>query len=120
MHGDDGRRFVNDSYGGKDFTRPFCVGETVGLGMRFWGRAADQPPAYGGSAAVASTLKVDVFFTRNGNLDGEWDLHEVLDSQDLGVEGLDGKMDLYAAVGVFGGVDFEVVFPERQWLYRPN
>ena len=35
MHGDDGRRFVNDTWGGKDFTTKFAEGVTVGIGMEF-------------------------------------------------------------------------------------
>lgn len=35
MHGDDGRRFVNDTWGGKDFTIEFVEGETLGIGMEF-------------------------------------------------------------------------------------
>lgn len=35
VHGDDGHRFVNDSYGGLDFTQPFKRGETIGIGMEF-------------------------------------------------------------------------------------
>lgn len=35
MHGDDGRRFINDTWGGKDFTNGFLEGETVGIGMEF-------------------------------------------------------------------------------------
>ena len=33
VHGDDGRRYVDDSYGGKDFTHAFRRGDTVGIGM---------------------------------------------------------------------------------------
>lgn len=35
VHSDDGRRYCNDSYGGKDFTMPFREGEVVGIGMCF-------------------------------------------------------------------------------------
>lgn len=35
VHGDDGRRFVNDTWGGKDFTAKFVEGETVGIGIDF-------------------------------------------------------------------------------------
>jgi hypothetical protein len=35
VHGDDGRRFVNDTWGGKDFTTKFIEGETVGIGIEF-------------------------------------------------------------------------------------
>jgi len=27
--------------------------------------------------------------------------------------------DLYAAVGVFDGVEFEIVFNEGEWMYHP-
>ncbi|KAI9660735.1 MAG: hypothetical protein M1831_003427 [Alyxoria varia] len=39
VHGDDGRRYVNDTLGGSDFTAPFKIGETIGLGMRFYLRS---------------------------------------------------------------------------------
>ena len=44
VHGDDGRRFVNDSYGGKDFTKAFKPGETVGIGMEL---TVPEQPANG-------------------------------------------------------------------------
>ncbi|KAL2825396.1 hypothetical protein BJY01DRAFT_256268 [Aspergillus pseudoustus] len=111
---DDGCRFVNDSFGGKDFTSPFRIGDTVGLGMTF------QLPA--GTTAPQATLKlnVQVFFTRNGERVGEWDLHEERDAEAGGVDGLEGDFDLYAAVGFFGGVDFEVCYSPGGWLYCPQ
>ncbi|KAI9682314.1 MAG: hypothetical protein M1817_000368 [Caeruleum heppii] len=124
VHADDGRRYVNDMWGGKDFTHPFQVGQTVGLGMTF--SLPEHPPDYynvvnsGGGPPPPPTLKTEVFFTRDGKREGGWDVHEELDAAtDLGVEGLEGNFDLYAAVGVFGGVDFEVFFREGEWLYRP-
>ena len=33
VHGDDGHRFVNDAFGGRDFTKPFKNGEVVGIGI---------------------------------------------------------------------------------------
>src|SRR5207302_10261613 len=36
VHADDGHRFCNDSYGGKDFVRgDWPIGERVGIGMSF-------------------------------------------------------------------------------------
>lgn len=116
---DDGCRFVNDSWGGRDFTAPVNVGETVGLGMVF--SLPDNP------LAMADALfenrrkcKVEVFFTRNGRLAGGWDLHEEVDEESGGVEGLEGDFDLYGAIGLFGGVDFEACFNPAGWLWRPN
>jgi hypothetical protein len=81
----------------------------------------NTPPEYEALSEKSTTLKVDVFFTRNGNKEGEWNLHEELDaSRDLGVEGLDGQFDLYAAVGCFGAVEFDCLFNRRDWLWLPR
>lgn len=117
VHGDDGRRYVNDTYGGKDFTSPFQIGDTLGLGMSF--SVAEQSPEY--SAPPQNSIKVEVFLTRNGEKTERWNLHEELDaSEDSGVDGLDGKFDLYAAIGTFGGVEFDVSFNRQYWLWRPR
>ncbi|KAL9594463.1 MAG: hypothetical protein Q9179_005380 [Wetmoreana sp. 5 TL-2023] len=119
VHGDDGRRYVNNTWGGKDFTSAIRAGETVGLGMDF--SVQDKPPDYRASPAQTSNIKVEVFFTRNGIKESGWNLHEELDAEnDLGVDGLDGQFDLYAAVGLFGGVDFEVHFNRHLWLWQPS
>lgn len=91
VHSDDGRRYCNDSYGGKDFTRPFGVGETVGIGMIF--------------STAGSGSGVDVYFTRDGKKTGGWRLDEETDAElDWNAtEGLDGSCDIYAAIGVWGG-----------------
>ncbi|KAF7622577.1 hypothetical protein AFLA_009109 [Aspergillus flavus NRRL3357] len=52
--------------------------------------------------------KVDIFFTRNGHPVGGWDLHEEIDEDAGRIEGLEGDFDLYGAIGLFGGVDFEI------------
>ena len=119
VHGDDGRRYVNDTWGGKDFTLPFQLGDTVGLGMSF--SFPDNPPEYGAPPQTSMSLNVQIFFTRNGRKEDSWDLHEELDSsKDLGVDGLDGQFDLYGAVGTFGAVDFDVLFDSRHWLWNPR
>ncbi|KAJ5580147.1 uncharacterized protein N7459_006132 [Penicillium hispanicum] len=109
---DDGCRFVNDSWGGRDFTAPFNVGETVGLGMVFsFPKAATK--------GEMKKCNVGIFFTRNGHRAGEWDLHEETDEESGGIEGLEGNYDLYGAIGLFGGVDFEACFDPAGWLYQP-
>ncbi|KAL8651286.1 MAG: hypothetical protein Q9226_004770 [Calogaya cf. arnoldii] len=119
VHGDDGRRYVNDTWGGKDFTKAIRAGQMVGLGMNF--SVPDMPPDYGSSPAQTASIKVDVFFTRDGIRESGWSLHEELDAQnDLGVDGLDGQFDLYAAIGLFGGVEFEVNFNRTRWLWQPS
>ncbi|CEL06726.1 hypothetical protein ASPCAL09898 [Aspergillus calidoustus] len=111
---DDGCRFVNDSFGGRDFTTPFRVGETVGLGMTF------QLPTDVIDIRGTLKLRTRVFFTRNGQHVGDWDLHEERDAEAGGIEGLEGDVDLYAAIGLFGGVDFEICYHPRGWLYCPE
>jgi hypothetical protein len=121
VHGDDGHRYVNDKWGGRDFTRPFRRGETIGIGMTFmWKpKVGDQPPAYDKPSA-ADLMDVEVFFTRDGKREGGWDVHEELDAQeDLPITGLEGAHDLYAAMGTFDAVDFEVLFAPEDWLYKP-
>jgi len=115
VHSDDGRRYVNDTHGGMDFTQPFQVGQTVGLGMTF--RIPQNPPAYG---VQGNMLDVDVFFTRDGKKTGGWDVHEEMDQLDGGVQGLEGECDLFPAVGVFGACEFEVRLQEKDWVYRPS
>lgn len=112
---DDGCRFVNDSWGGKDFIAPFEVGDTIGLGMVF-----SLPENINTVSGDGAKLKVDVFCTRNGERVGGWDLHEEVDQESGGVEGLEGDFDIYGAVGLFGGVGFEVCFDRSSWLYRPE
>ncbi|RDA90010.1 hypothetical protein CP533_0891 [Ophiocordyceps camponoti-saundersi (nom. inval.)] len=104
VHGDDGRRYINDSYGGKDFTSAFRRGRTYGIGMRI-----DHVDPGASS----------VFFTCDGSLVGGWDLFEETDAvDDDSVVGLGGDHDVCAAVGTFDGLDFEVVLDEERWLYR--
>jgi hypothetical protein len=112
---DDGCRFVNDSFGGRDFTTAFRVGETVGIGMVF-----SLPDDLNiGAGDKKMTCKVEIFFTRNGQRAGGWNLHEEVDADSGGVEGLEGDYDLYGAIGLFGGVDFESCFNPAGWLYKP-
>ena len=119
VHSDDGRRYVNDSWGGKDFTSAVRAGETVGLGLEF-SVPGSRPDALSTSLSRAD-LNVDVFFTRNGRMDGGWNLHEQLDAnEDLGIDGLDGSYDLYAAIGVFGGIEFDIFLNSRDWLWQPK
>ncbi|KAI9759292.1 MAG: hypothetical protein M4579_002421 [Chaenotheca gracillima] len=120
VHSDDGRRYVNDSYGGKDFTSSFRAGERVGVGMTFSipeQPSSEAPP----SSGPVPQLDVEVFFTRNGQKSGGWNLHEERDAgMDLGVDGLDGMFDLNAAVGVFGAVEVDVLLNESSWSFSPE
>lgn len=108
VHGDDGHKYINDRWGGKDFTVAFSRGDTYGIGLRI-----------GPSREAAHKASVHIFFTKNGVEAGGWDLHEETDAeQDLPVTGLEGFHDLCASVGVFEGTEFEVVFDPAKWMYR--
>lgn len=111
VHSDDGRRYVNDSLSGKDFTHPFRQGDTVGLGLNL--------------------ERMVCYLTRNGRFDREWSL--ISDKQpngrgvdpernfrDGGIEGLEGDRDIYGAVGVFGKLEVEVNWTGRSkaFMYR--
>jgi hypothetical protein len=117
VHGDDGRRYVNDAWGGNDFTTAFKPDETVGIGMTF--SVPKNPPSYE-QTQQGKILDIEVFFTRDGKKVGGWDGNEELDVRSEGGNtGLRGECDLFPAIGVFGGVDFDVFFHPSQWLYRP-
>lgn len=116
---DDGCKFVNDSFGGREFTTEFKVGQTVGLGMTF-SLPDSSVMQQQQQASGKLTSAVEVFFTRNGKREGSWDLHEEADIDSGNVKGLEGDFDLYGALGLFGGVDFEVCFDRAGWLWRPQ
>ncbi|KAI0392792.1 hypothetical protein F5Y17DRAFT_340512 [Xylariaceae sp. FL0594] len=108
VHGDDGRRFVNDDEDGLIFTNRFFPGEKLGLGMRF------RP-------AGAARIDVEVFFTRNGVEERGWDLHEAKDMNKIGPEGvlgLAGWHDLNAAVACWEVIDFELVYAPHRWAWQ--
>lgn len=118
VHADDGRRFVNDTEGGKDFTKPIGAGETVGIGIKY---SVPENPDFAPSPVDGQPPTGEVFFTRNGKPTGGWNIHEELDADnDFGVLGLDGRFDLYGAIGTFGEVGFEVYFHYRDWMYQPQ
>lgn len=121
VHGDDGSKYINDRWGGKDFTQPFRPGETLGIGMTFAERYPNAPPSYGPpQAEAASPIDVEIFLTRDGIKAGSWNLHEEGDAvEDLPVTGLEGFNDIYAAVGPFESVEFEIVFNPVEWMFRP-
>ena len=120
VHSDDGHRYVNDTWGGKDFTQPFLAGDPLGLGLAF--SVPQNPPAYDLRSAKAPVKNdVEVFFTRNGTKESSWNLHEELDHElDQEIDGLDGLFDLYGAIGVVGVVSFAISFNREEWLWRPH
>ncbi|EPE09588.1 spry domain-containing protein [Ophiostoma piceae UAMH 11346] len=91
LHGDDGHRYINDTWGGKTLREGFVMkpGGTYGIGMQFTRKGRDD-------------IDVKVFVTVDGKAFEEWDIHEETDAeQDRPVTGLEGYHDLSIAVGVF-------------------
>jgi len=126
IHSDDGNKYINDPTGGLAFAAPIQPHTTVGLGMTFTPPPlAPQTQMYNRTSTpsqkeVQSPLpryRTRVFFTRDGVLEGEWNVDEEKDAEMErrygGVEGLRGEADLYAAVGTFGIVEVEVRFFEE-------
>lgn len=108
VHGDDGRRYVSDNTGGKDFTTSFQNGEVIGIGMRMRPHQWQQ-----------GAVSVEAFFTREGREVGTWDVDEARDAdEDADVTGLMGGYDILGAVGFYGSVDFEIRFRRDEWLFR--
>ncbi|KAK1752553.1 SPRY domain-containing protein [Echria macrotheca] len=106
VHSDDGHKYINDTWGGKAFTKPFREGETVGVGMTF------KPVPTG------NRVGVEVFLVRDGGRTREgWDLHEEADAvEDREVTGLEGFHDLTLAVGMFRDVEVEIVLDPKRWV----
>lgn len=48
------------------------------------------------------------------------ELHEEIDEDAGGVMGLEGDYNLYGAIAVFGGVDFEACFDRDGWQFKPE
>lgn len=122
VHSDDGNRYINDSWGGREFTSPFRAGETIGLAIEVLPEAISPKDERKKNAVLQSEREVSSvlprcktrsYFKRNGRVEGSWDVNEERDAElDEGVAGLMGETDLYAAVGMFGAVEFEVCFFE--------
>jgi hypothetical protein len=116
VHGDDGHKYVNNTFGGAEFTKAFGVNDVVGIGIIF--APPKSPPAYG--QPQEPKLDIEVFFTRNGSKEGGWDGNQELDAEsEGGTIGLRGDCDLFPAVGVCGGLEFEVNFHPELWRYNP-
>lgn len=66
-------------------------------------------------------LRAEIFLTRDGQRIDGWDLQEELGAAtDFDIDGLDGQDDLFGAVGIFGGVEFDVLFKSKDWLWQPR
>ena len=129
VHGDDGRCYINDPCGGIDFTSPFSVGETVGVGMTFieaeGSSGSNNLPRHEAFSSEKSSMSVHYFLTKNGQKVVEWNLYEQFDARpSSGIEsrvvGLEGEHDLFIALGIYGLVECEVIVRPDDLLFRPR
>ena len=119
VHSDDGRKYINDMWGGADFVAPFRAGDVVGLGIVFVENDGDDGARDAAATDHRPPLGITVFFTRNGRREGAWDGNGALDACcEEGLAGLRGESDLYAAVGVCGQVECEVLLRRDAWAFR--
>lgn len=120
VHSDDGRRYVNDRWGGVDFVAPWGAtrGTVVGVGLRF-SPSSSSSSAKGNNGGGGGGIDVECFFTRDGRVEGSWDVNGERDAQrDLEPIGVQGYHDLVAAVGTFQRTEIEVVLDPGRWVYR--
>lgn len=114
VHSDDGRRFTNDSWAGRDFVSSFQLNEPIGLAMTFEQVETQRDTTSVSAHQVRTSLphcRTKLHFTRNGIIEGSYEIDEERDAErDEGTAGLGGEADMYAAIGVFGEVDVEVRF----------
>lgn len=81
----------------------------------------ESSPDYGASRASGGVLRAEIFLTWDGQRIDGWDLQEELGAAtDFDIDGLDGQYDLFGAVGIFGGVEFDVLFKSKDWLWQPR
>lgn len=117
VHSDDGHKYVNDMWGGNDFVKPWGSKGVVGIGMTF--STPGESLGKGKGRAGASSIDVEVFFTRNGKVEARWDVNEERDQdRELAPVGVQGFHDLVAAVGSFEKTEFEVVLDPNRWAYK--
>lgn len=120
VHSDDGHRFTNDPWAGRDFVPAFRAGQSLGLALRFDPSEGHLDRDRIEKSSIAATQisswlprvqATRAIFMRDGVEEGSWRVDEERDAErDEGAAGLYGEVDLYAAIGVWGDVDFEVRF----------
>lgn len=119
VHCRDGGLYVNNILLKNAATAAFEPGQQVGIGITFSMSDcnAQQVDDAQSSTVSSSSIKVEVFLSRDGKKAGSWNLRELRQLGGLPLEGLEGTHDLYAAVGTSREVNVDILFEKRDWRY---
>lgn len=103
-------------------TAAFEPGQRLGVGLNYAiSNGIQQSEDNGISTDSPPSIDIEVFITRDGKKIGGWKLCDQLkESEGLLFEGLEGRHDLYAAVGTFGEANVDILFKKRNWLFENN
>lgn len=116
----DGRLYVNESLVDSIRTGGFEPGQRLGIGLTFAvGDPADrQTEGSCGSSGALSSIVVEAFVTRDGERIRSWKMHDLLERfEELSFECLEGRYDLYAAVGTIGEANVDILLEKKDWMY---
>lgn len=118
----EGRLFVNGKVVESVHTGAFEPGQQLGIGLNYAvSNGVQQLEDNGISTDSPSSIDIEVFITRDGKKIGGWKLCDQLnESEGLSFEGLEGRHDLYAAVGILGEVNVDILFEKKDWLFEDN
>ena len=103
-------------------TGAFEPGQRLGIGLNYAiSNCIQQSEDNRVSTDSPSSIDIEVFITRDGKKIGGWKLCDQLkESEGLSFEGLEGRHDLYAAVGTFGEANVDILFKEKNWSFKNN
>jgi hypothetical protein len=116
----DGMLYLNGSVADTIMTRGFKPGQRIGIGLDFavgdyGGRQTEDNVSTG---ATSSSIVVEVFVTSDGERIWSRRMHELLKRHEgLSDKGLEGRHDLYAAVGTMGEANVDVSLEKEHWKY---
>lgn len=116
----DGRLYLNGSVADTIMTRGFKPGQRIGIGLTFAVDDHDgrQTQDNVGTGVTSSSTIVEVFVTSDGETIWSREMHELLKRHEgLSDQGLEGRHDLYAAVGTNGEANVDVLLERKDWKY---
>jgi len=116
----DGRLYLNGSFADTIVTRGFKPGQRIGIGLTFAvsDHGGRQTQDNVGTGVTSSSIVVEVFVTSDGETIWSQEMHELLKRhEELSDRGLEGRYDLYAAVGTMGEANVNVLLEKKDWKY---
>jgi hypothetical protein len=116
----DGRLYLNGSVADIVTTRGFKPGQRIGIGLTFavGDNEGRQTPDTVGTGVTSSSTIAEVFVTSDGEKIWSRGMRELLERHEgLSDQGLEGRHDLYAAVGTKGEASVDVLLEKKHWRY---